>query len=147
MFTRDPRSLRTFARTRLGVSDQAVRKAMRRGVFSAAAIRRDAAGVPSVVNADLAVTEWCASGRQLRTVWTPTGQMWTAIPGGTTADVCTDGLEISVFAGAVWLARHCGESRRLLVVLTPERTADVLEAITRAAQRAVAARVQPSAQK
>lgn len=49
----------------MGVSDKAVRKALAAGVFSDAAIRRDAAGV-EVLNATLAVSEWEKSGRQLR---------------------------------------------------------------------------------
>ena len=51
----------------LGVSDTAVRKALKVGVFSDGSIRRDDSGNPSVVNVTLAVTEWRRSGRQVRT--------------------------------------------------------------------------------
>jgi len=58
-------SLRGLGRL-LGVSDRAVRKALMAGVFSDAAVRRDDAGVPVVLNATVAVAEWEKSGRQLR---------------------------------------------------------------------------------
>jgi hypothetical protein len=50
----------------MGVSEMAVRKALKAGVFSVAAVRRDETGAPEVVNATLAVDEWQKSGRQLR---------------------------------------------------------------------------------
>lgn len=57
-------SLRQLARI-IGVSDKAVRKAERAGVFGPA-VRRDAAGVPGVVDLADAVSAWERSGRQLR---------------------------------------------------------------------------------
>lgn len=57
-------SLRQLARL-IGVSDTAVRKAERVGVFGDA-VRRDAAGEPGVVDVQAAITAWERSGRQLR---------------------------------------------------------------------------------
>ncbi len=57
-------SLRQLARL-IGVSDTAVRKAERGGVFGDA-VRRDAAGEPGVVDVHAAITAWERSGRQLR---------------------------------------------------------------------------------
>jgi hypothetical protein len=57
-------SLRQLARL-IGVSDTAVRKAERAGVFGDA-VRRDAAGEPGVVDVAGAIAAWERSGRQLR---------------------------------------------------------------------------------
>jgi hypothetical protein len=57
-------SLRQLARI-IGVDDKSVRKAERAGVFGDA-VRRDAAGVPGVVDLAGAIAAWERSGRQLR---------------------------------------------------------------------------------
>lgn len=57
-------SLRQLARL-IGVSERAIRKAVKAGVFQGS-IRRDEGGVPGVVDVTLAVQEWERSGRQLR---------------------------------------------------------------------------------
>lgn len=57
-------SLRQLARV-IGVSDTAVRKAERAGVFGDT-VKRDAAGEPGVVDVAGAIDAWERSGRQLR---------------------------------------------------------------------------------
>jgi hypothetical protein len=58
-------SLRQLARL-IGVSEKAVRKARRSGVFSPGAVGVDDAGTPVVLDLGLAVAEWERSGRKLR---------------------------------------------------------------------------------
>jgi hypothetical protein len=58
-------SLRQLARL-IGVSEKAVRKARRSGVFSPEAVGVDDAGTPVVLDLGLAVAEWERSGRKLR---------------------------------------------------------------------------------
>jgi hypothetical protein len=58
-------SLRRFARL-IGVVPSAVVKAKARGVFSAQSLSLDLKGRPFIANAELAIAEWEASGRQLR---------------------------------------------------------------------------------
>lgn len=64
----------------LGVSDTAVRKALKAGVFSDGSIHRDESGNPSVVNVTLAVTEWKRSGRLVRSDEPPPAPAATLMP-------------------------------------------------------------------
>jgi hypothetical protein len=57
-------SLRQLARI-IGVSDTAVRKALKSGVFGDA-VQRDGAGEPGVLDVGAAITAWERSGRALR---------------------------------------------------------------------------------